>query len=358
VRANRDIAVLRPDATFGARNGGWAYDAYPEMETLDKGRAITIAEIEGPAVITNLHTTQHWIHDDALTPDERRALTSRGVLLEITFDEHPAPSVRVPLADFFADGCCGRAQHFSTPFVEKAPESYNCFLPMPFARSARVVLRNETSYNLGNYSFVEFETLPEWDARLGYFHATWNRFAFPLYADTDQSFFHVDGSGHLVGRAWSVSTDEPYFRDFHFVMEANNEFRLDGESAPRADYLGTEDSFGFSWGFRQPFIGLYNGMNLVQGQEPSLLSIYRFRQTNPMRFRRSLDLRVDWSHEWRGNAPHQERMAAIRESDGGWIDYATTFYWYQEHVGYEHAPLMPLDERAKTLLHPNPAEDA
>ena len=38
---------------FGSRNGGWAYDAYPELETLDAGRCIKIAEIEGPAVITN-----------------------------------------------------------------------------------------------------------------------------------------------------------------------------------------------------------------------------------------------------------------------------------------------------------------
>ena len=191
MRLSSDIATLRPDRAFGSRNGGWAYDAYPELETLDKGRAITIAEIEGPAVITNIHTTQHWIRDDRLTKEERRSLAARGVILEITYDGHPTPSVRVPLADFFGDGCCGRAQHFSTPFVEKAPESYNAFLPMPFASSASVVLRNETDYDLGNYSFVEFERLPEWDSSLGYFHATWDRFAFPLFGGTDQHFFHL-----------------------------------------------------------------------------------------------------------------------------------------------------------------------
>jgi hypothetical protein len=35
------------------------------------------------------------------------------------------------------------------------------------------------------------------------------------------------------------------------------------------------------------------------------------------------------------------------------VDYATTFYWYQEHVGYDHAPLLPLEDRDKRLLHPN-----
>jgi hypothetical protein len=46
-------------------------------------------------------------------------------------------------------------------------------------------------------------------------------------------------------------------------------------------------------------------------------------------------------------------MDAIHADGGGWVDYATTYYWYQETVGFEHAPLLPLAERVKTLLHPN-----
>lgn len=348
-----DLPRIRTNRRFGSCNGGWAYDAYPHLETLDRGRAITIAEIEGPAWITSLHTTQHRIHDDSLTNEQRRSLAARGVVLEITFDESSLPSVRTPLADFFADGCCGRAQHFSTPFVEKAPESYNAFIPMPFAKSARLVLRNETDYDLANYSVVEFERLPEWDPSLGYFHATWKRFSFPLHGETNEVFFHVEGKGHLIGRAWSLSTDEPFFRDFHFVMEGNNEVRLDGETTPRADYLGTEDSFGFSWGFRQPFTGLYNGINFVQHENPCLLSIYRFRASNPLRFCESLEWRVNWSHEWRHNADFQRRIAALHAEGKGWVDYATTFYWYQEAVGFEHAPLLPLSERVQTVLRPN-----
>jgi len=50
-------------------------------------------------------------------------------------------------------------------------------------------------------------------------------------------------------------------------------------------------------------------------------------------------------------------MSAIHQA-GGWIDDTTTFCWYQEHIGFDHSPLLGLDERVKTLLHPNPAEDA
>jgi hypothetical protein len=261
--------------------------------------------------------------------------------------------VRVPIGDFFADGCGSKGAHFSTLFVEKAPESYNCFIPMPFEKSARVILRNDTPYNMGNYSFVEFEKLPVWDDDLGYFHAAWKRFPFQLHGNTDEHFFHIDGCGHLMGRAWSVCTDEPLFNGFSFVMEGNNEVRIDGEEEPRADYLGTEDSFGFSWGFRQPFIGLYNGINFVQNDTPSMLSIFRFHGENAIRFNKSLDLRVDWSNEFKGNEAFQKKLAEVYAKNGGWIDYATTYYWYQKAVGYEHEPLLSLEERVKEILHPN-----
>jgi len=64
-----------------------------------------------------------------LTEAERRALSARGVVLLAYFDDAAERSICVPLGDFFADGCGGRAQHFSSVFVEKSPESYICTHP-------------------------------------------------------------------------------------------------------------------------------------------------------------------------------------------------------------------------------------
>ena len=86
-----------------------------------------------------------------------------------------------------------------------------------------------------------------------------------------------------------------------------------------------------------------------------MLSIFRFRGPNVIRFLKSFDLRIDWSHEWTQNENFQREIAELHAKGGGWTDYATTYYWYQETVGYDHQPLMPLDERAKAILHPNPA---
>lgn len=352
----KDQAVIRKGCSSGMCNGGWAYDAYPGLETLGAGKTMTAARIEGPAVITCIHMTQHFVYvpADEPCPEKWKALGARGIILEIFFDGVEVPAVSVPLGDFFADGCGGRAAHFSTPFVEKAPEAYNCYIPMPFRKSAQVTLRNETDRDLYNYTFVEYEKLDQWPENAGYFHASWKRTAFQLNADTDRQFFHIDGCGHLIGRAWSICTAEPYFRDFHFIMEGNNEFRIDGEPEPRIDYLGTEDSFGFSWGFRNVFTSPNIGINHLDRGTPNMLSIYRFLGTNAMRFSRSLDLRIDWTHEFRTWKPeaYAQFLAAIQnanETGGAYVDYAMTYYWYQETVGFAHDPLPPLDKRLLPL---------
>lgn len=341
-------ARLRPAGSFGSTNGGWCYDAYPDLKPLNAGARICIADIEGPAVITHIHSTAHaglYIGSD------RAALVARGVMLEIEFDDSPQLSVRVPLGDFFGDGN-GAGACFTSLTIERAPNSYNCFIPMPFAKRARVWLRNETAHNLGNYSFVEFTRLETWDPGLGYFHATWKRSAFPLHLGTDEPFFHVDGRGQLLGTSWTITTDAPLFRDMTFVMEGNVEVRADGGEAPVADYLGSEDSFGFSWGFQKPFAGLRNGITFVRPRDPAQVTAYRFRDRNMIPFARSLDVRVDWTHEARDNEPLRAQLRDAHASGGGWVDYATVWYWYQDRPGYDHGELLPCEERAKLVLHP------
>ena len=357
----KDLCTIRTDRKSKFSNGGWAYDAYPELETLDAGSKMTVADLEGPGVITCIHTTQHIMYQNKVerrqTADEKSAEAARGVIIEIYFDGHPTPSVRCPLGDFFADGCSGRANNFGNMFIEKAPKAYNCFIPMPFKKSARVIFINETDKDYWNYSFVEYEQLPEWDDSLGYFHATWSRRAFQLDHTTDQELLQINGAGHLLGRSWSVSTDEPTFGDFTFVMEANNEFRIDGEAAPTLDYLGTEDSFAFSWGFSKEYNGPYAGMNYIKNDNVAnlyLLSIYRFMRNNVIRFSKSLNLRLNWSKEehFKKIPEFFEIMKKINEKHA-WIDYAMTTYWYQSEVGFNHEEMQPLEERCKTLLRPN-----
>lgn len=333
-----DLAILQPDLRSGFANAGWKYDRYKQLDSLDAHRRIVVADLKGPGVIRHIHLTRHM-------PPE---LMARGIVLEIRFDDAPEPAVFSPLADFFGDGCNGKAINFSNPLIECAPWSYNCYFPMPFKKRAQVVLRNDTDRNAMSYVYLEWENLPKWNPRLGYFHATFQRKLFQLTKDTDAPMFEVRGSGHLIGRQYSVATDEPLFKEFGFVMEGNNEVDIDGRERA-LDYLGTEDSFTFSWGFREAFAGLRAGMPMVATTNLNLLSIYRFHDHMPIRFNRELRWHINWRHET-GFVASPAWAKAVAQN-GCWVDYATVYYWYQNVPGgYAHAPLAGVEERAKLLL--------
>lgn len=366
-----NLAKKKEGYRSGMQNAGWCYDNYPDLPPLDAETTIELANFQGPGVVTYLYIGQHLLKSDGLKdfmrtgesseldyPDwELQRATSRGLILEIYYNNEKVPSVRCPLADFFADGCNGKARHFSTPFVEKLAETYICYLPMPFERSIRITLRNETPYNCCSYSFVEYKKLPEWDEKLLYFHCTWRQEKFQLTPDTIKPIIHIPGSGHYIGNHYSITTNEPVFKDFFFVMEGNCEYRIDGEKEPSLDYLGTECLFGFGWGFRETFCGLHSGINYLQNAElPFQLSIYRFRDQDSIIFDKSLDLQINWKHEFTNgkrnyqSKPRKKVWQAV-DNDGGWVEYATTHYWYQCSIGFEHGHTPPYEQRISSLLN-------
>jgi len=250
-----------------------------------------------------------------------------------------------PLADFFGDGCNGASRTFSAPLIECAPWSYNAYIPMPFKKRARVILRNDTDKDAMNYSYVEWEPLDDWDKDMGYFHATYSRSQFQLRPDTSHTFFQIQGTGHVIGRQFSILTEEPFFRGFNCVMEGNNEIDVDGRERA-LDYLGTEDSFTFSWGFQEEFVGLRSGMPHVVHGDSNSLSIFRFHDHMPIRFDKSLAWRINWQEE-KGFVASPKWRDAVARDGGCMVDYATVFYWYQDEPGgYEHAPLAEVTLRA------------
>jgi len=336
------LPFIMKDVKTGFSNGGWKYDRYTDLRSLDAHTSITVADIEGPGIITHIHTTRH------IPPD----VMPRGIVLEIYFDDAQEPAVHSPLADFFGDGCNGQSENFSSLLVECAPWSYNCYFPMPFKEGAKVVLRNDTDKNAMNYSYVEWETLPEWKPDMGYFHATYKRQVFQLTKHTDKTMFEVKGCGHIIGRQYSVSSNEQIFESFGFIMEGNNEIDIDGRERA-VDYLGTEDSFTFSWGFREHFAGLRAGMPLVKiDGGTNLLSIYRFHEHMPIRFNKELRWHINWQQE-KGFAARPDWDLAV-DDDGCWVDYATVYYWYQDKPGgFKHSPLRPVAERMKELSRPS-----
>jgi hypothetical protein len=337
-----DLTAIRSGVHQGTEAKIWPGDKrYRDVPPLKPGATQTVADVAGPAVITLLHFAK---------PAGFNEKMARGVVLQVYFDDAREPAVMCPVADFFGDGCGGRCQDFSTRLIEVVPAAWNAYFPMPFRSRARIVLRNDTpDQTFFSYYVVEWQRLPEWKPDLGYFHATWRRKGFWLTDDTREEFFRVAGKGHVLGRQFSIATDAPQYANYNFVMEGNNELDIDGR--PRAmEYLGSEDSFTFSWGFQRRFAGLHAGMPYLdvdatrspeqnaKSAGRSRLSLYRFHDHMPIRFDKELRWWIDWKNETFGR-------------QRGWVDYATVFYWYQDSPsGFVHEPLPPVAVRCLDVL--------
>jgi len=344
-----DMARIKSNVIQGSNATLWSGDKrYRDTPQLEPGKTLVLADIQGPAVITLIRIARMPEH---VFGDPLQYLRlNRSVVLEIHFDDETEPAVRCPLADFFGDGCNGSAGDFTTPYFEKVPSAYNGYFAMPFAKRALVTVHNDSEDQTWcSYYVVEWERLNGFDSDLGYFHATFERRGFNLTHETRLNFLSLRGKGHVIGRQFSIATDEPNYTNFNFVMEGNNEIDVDGR--PRAvEWLGSEDSFTFSWGFHREFIGLRAGMPYVDTQEcrsrrslnapdnRSRLSIYRFHDHMPIRFNDSLDWWICWRNETFGEQT-------------GWVDYSTVHYWYQNHpAGFRHQELMPVSQRTLDIL--------
>lgn len=328
---SREVFVIQPGVQTRGISAFWYVDQqYRDTPTLTPGAAVTVADLKGPGIVTAIHMTQADIN-------------MRGMVLEIRYDGAKEPAVMCPISDFFADGCNKRSVNFHNRFTEKVPKAYNSYFAMPFKKSVQVIVRNDTDKFINVYLWLEWQTLPAWNPDFGYFHATYRRQAFEVTEKTRREFLHIQGRGQILGRQMSLVTDQ----GFSFVEEANQEFEIDGQ--PRVfDYLGTEDSFGFSWGFNfGGYTTPHSGITFLNNEAgKSYLSIYRFHDHMPVRFDKEFRWTMDWAHEDLGFGKQNR-----------WADYATVAYWYQDEPGgFRHEPLPPMNERCLDILPKAPGK--
>ncbi|MGB9797836.1 MAG: DUF2961 domain-containing protein, partial [bacterium] len=129
------------------------------------GETRTLAEIQGPACIKHIWTT--------LFSQDPYYL--RKTLLRAYWDGENDPSIDSPIGDFFGIGH-NIAKHFiSLPLTMTCDKGFNCYFPMPFNKSGRIEVVNESTLPLGIYFHIDYELYDSPLQDVGYFHAKWRR---------------------------------------------------------------------------------------------------------------------------------------------------------------------------------------
>jgi len=309
-------------------NGMWGENP-PEMQIGHGHSKVVIADLKGPGVITMIH----------FALPAKMSIT-RDVVLRIWWDGEKEPSVEAPLCDFFCDPN-GALERVDSAFANKK-RGWNCYFPMPFAKSARVEVSLESSrYPNGEwaqapcYSYVHYRTLDAAPADSGYFHATWRQQTLLLGKD-EYKVFEASGRGQWVG--WNMTVHAPGSTNGYPVDE-NVNFYIDGEREPSIVWQGLEDSFGFSWGFPPeansfPFTGYqpyYNGA-----------AAYRFNDADRISFAKSMRMTV-------GFGPKERTFINQFSQPGSELELSSVAYWYQKEPHAAFLPMLAASSRAPDL---------
>jgi hypothetical protein len=273
------------------------------------GGALTLAELDGPGQIVHI-----WF-----TIAHRDPYYSRVLTLKMYWDGETDPSVECPIGDFFGIGHGIDKAFTSLPVrVSSDGRGRNCYWPMPFHKSARVIVVNESDKPCDAfYYYIDWQKLPSLSDDTALFHAKYRQ-EFPCVMGRNYLIADIEGRGHYVGTVQSVYLSSP-----GWYGEGDDFFFIDGEKEPSLRGTGTEDYFCDGWGFREQS-GPFYGTPLWEGYDTGDRgSAYRWHIPDPINFKKSL--RVEIEHKGGQDFPDGTSTGFIERDDL----MSSVAFWYQ-----------------------------
>src|SRR5262245_11117644 len=137
------------------------------------GVTLTLLDYHGIGVVHRFWMTFHP-RASLGAPPEKVVAAHRQMILRMYWDDEEAPSVEVPVGDFFGVGFGEQRDYVSLPLSETSG-GYNCYWPMPFHQAARWTLTNLGTGTMLVWWNVDYTTLPQLPREVPHFHAQWRR---------------------------------------------------------------------------------------------------------------------------------------------------------------------------------------
>lgn len=327
----QDGKSMRETSTFrGGKDGKYDRNSPPTGDLLEHsnhdnfrvaaGETHVLMDRQGPGVITHIWMTflgpekQNWAPQGSANHQE--------MLLRIYFDGAKKPQVEAPVGDFFANAFGRRSEVNSMPVVVDDGDAYNCFWPMPFYKSARIEIVNQSTKNVNllyyNIDWIKKNSLPK-DTPL--FHAQYRQ-EYPVEHGKDYTILETTGKGHYVGTVLSVRTRSP-----SWFGEGDEKIYIDGEKSPSIWGTGTEDYFLSAWGLKKSssqYFGTpyFDQWGIVGGHT----SAYRWHINDPIVFQKGIKVTIEHFGWMSPDENPEHRAMSWNERED---DFSSVAFWYQ-----------------------------
>lgn len=344
-------------------NKGHAFDFIEAHDSLE------LLHVEGAGIVRRI-----W-----LTVDDRSPKCLRSLRIEMYWDGAHKPAVSAPLGDFFGAGLAKTVAFESDLFSNPEGRSFNCFIPMPFRKGARIVIYNDGDKDLKHIFYnVAFEKWGHTPKDMLYFHGFWHRNT-PEVGSDFVILPKVKGSGKFLGALVGVNANPAYGR--LWWGEGEVKVFLDGDTQyPTLVETGVEDYIGTAWGMGK-FINGDQGC-LIADPENLQWAFYRYHISDPVYFSHDIKVTVQQIgggplNEVRKIAQNgaaldpisvdmQGRFLKLKEMKDapqlmdedfpkGWTnflrsdDWCATAYFYLNRPTSNLPPISSLEERIKKL---------
>ena len=293
----------------------------------------------GPGAITHI-----WFTIAARSDHHLKEIVLRGY-----WDGNDKPSVEVPIGDFFGLNL-GQYVIYESAYLACSPgKSLNCYFVMPYKKSARFTVTNESKQPIGAfYSNIDYQTVANLPADALYFHAQYRQAApcvpvmgeaAKLNPDGEHNYVFAEtrGRGHLMGVTLGVLQNAD-----GWWGEGDDMIFVDDETKPLINGTGSEDYFLGSWDFGGtdgaiPFAHRQYGAPLIVAAERTggRYCCYRWHGDNPVTFQRYLKHTIEHGHA----------------NDRG-DNFFSACYWYQTEPYTNFPALTPVAERIPRVVTP------
>lgn len=302
------------------------------------GETHVLLDEKGPGAITHFWLT--FLGPEPQTWAPKGSANHQEMLLRIYWDGNPRPAVEAPVGDFFANCFGQRSEVISLPVVVEGGDSYNCFWRMPFRKSARIEIVNQSEKPINllyyNIDWIKLDQLPK---DTPYFYAQYRQ-EYPCQHGKDYVILDTKGKGHYVGTVLAVRTRSPAW-----FGEGDEKIYIDGEQKASIWGTGTEDYFLSAWGLKKtstPYFGVpyFDQWGIVGGHT----SAYRWHLNDPIVFNKGIKVTLEHFGWISPDENPQHKTTSWNERED---DYASVAFWYQ--TGTPTFTARAPDARERTL---------
>lgn len=317
------------------------------LKVIQPGETVVLCDINQAGTIRHIWMTGEFLNHEWLTdPSPERLKLLRSTIIRAYWDGQEYPSIECPLGDFmgFAHSKVTSYQSAVHSIGEKA--ALNIWLQMPFTKSAKITLTNESSMKFPLYYQIDYTVNEKHSNDIGRLHVLFRR----ENPTTEKEDFELlpkrTGKGVFLGAVVGVRTLRS-----GWWGEGEIKFYMDGDTDyPTICGTGSEDWVGLSYGIQETTFQ-YHGCNLnfksekiskFQEKETSeteefnteYISMYRWHLLDPVYWKKDCRITIQ-----------QIGCCYYERSD----DWSTATFWY-EPVPSAPLPLIPnAEERTKNL---------